>query len=181
MADARIEKFKSESAKVLSHLHAEFAKLQTGRASAALVDGVPVEAYGQLQPLKTVAGITILDARSIAIQPWDKSILGAVEKALAKADLGTSPVNDGIVIRINLPPMTEERRLQLKKVVHQLAEEAKISLRQQRQDIHDSVKASEKDEDIKFTLLEQLDKAVKEGNEKIEESMKKKEKEVMTV
>jgi len=104
-----------------------------------------------------------------------------VERALQLADLGTSPVNDGTVIRINLPPMTEERREQLKKIVHQFAEEARISVRQQRQTVHDKIKNDEKDEDVRFTLLEELDRAVKEGNEKIEESMKKKEEEVMTV
>ncbi|MBU0458230.1 ribosome recycling factor [Patescibacteria group bacterium] len=181
MADSRIENFKSETEKIIAHLHGEFAKLQTGRASAALIEGVSVEAYGQVQPLKALAGITIEDARSIVIQPWDRSVLQDVERALTKADLGATPVNDGIVLRLNLPPMTEERREQIKKVVHQLSEEARISVRQQRQDVNDAIKDQEKDEDVRYTLLEELDKAVKEANEKIEESMKKKEEEVMTV
>ena len=181
MPDPRIQNFNSEAAKAVAHLHSEFAKLQTGRASSALVEGISVEAYGQVQPLKAIAGITIEDARSIVVQPWDKSILRAVEQAIIKADLGVSPVNDGIVLRLNLPPMTEERRVHLTKIVHRLAEEAKISIRQQRQAVHDNIKANEKDEDVRFTLLGELDKAVKESNEKIDESMKKKEKEVMTV
>ena len=181
MPDVRIDAFNAEVEKVLHYLHGEFAKLQTGRASAALVDHIEIEAYGQKQQLKTIAGISIPEVRTIVIQPWDKSIMGDIEKALQQADLGTSPVNDGTVIRINLPPMTEERREQLKKIVHQLAEEARISVRQQRQTVHDKIKNDEKDEDVRFTLLEELDKAVKEGNEKIEESMKKKEQEVMTV
>jgi len=181
MADVRIESFKKEVEKVLHFLHAEFAKLQTGRASAALVEHIDVEAYGQIQQLRAVAGISVDGPRSIVVQPWDKSILAAVDKALTKADLGCSPVNDGISLRLNLPPMTEERRSQLTKVVHQLGEEARISVRQQRQHVNDDIKANEKDEDQKYTLLEQLDKAVKDANEKIEESMKKKEEEVMKV
>jgi len=181
MADSRIENFNLEVEKILSHLHSEFSKLQTGRANASLLENVEVEAYGQKQPLKSVAGITVEDARSLVVQPWDRSIMGNVEKALTKADLGTSPVNDGSVIRINLPQMTEERRAQMKKIVHQLAEEARISIRQQRQDVNDAIKDEEKDEDARYTLLEELEKAVKTANEKVEESMKKKEEEVMTV
>src|SRR3989344_3303588 len=140
MADQRITAFTQELQKVLQHLHGEFAKLQTGRASAALVESVPVDAYGQIQPLKAVAGISIQDAKTIVIQPWDKSIMQAVEIALNKADLGASAANDGIVIRIVLPKMTEERRKQLTKAVSKLGEEARISVRQQRQKIHEEIK-----------------------------------------
>lgn len=180
-ADPRIAAFTQEAEKVLHYLHAEFGKLQTGRATAALVESVSVEAYGQKQPLKAVAGISIQDARTIAVQPWDRSILQAVEVALQKADLGANPVNDGAMIRLSLPPMTEERRTQLKKLVGQLAEEARISIRQQRQEVQDKIKGEEADEDAKFTLLDQLQKQVEAANAKIEESMKKKEEEVMKV
>jgi len=180
MSDPRILKFNTEADKIISHLHSEFAKLQTGRASAALVEDAMVDAYGQMQPLKAVAGITIEDARSIVVQPWDRSVIGNIEKALTLLDLGTSPVNDGVVLRLNLPPMTEERREQMKKLVGKIAEEARISIRQQRQEVHDDVKG-ERDEDRKYTLIEELDKATKMANDKIEESMKKKEEEVMTV
>lgn len=179
--DTRIETFKIETEKVLQYLHSEFAKLQTGRANAALIENVKVEAYGQTQDLKAVAGITVQDAKTIVVQPWDKGTMQAIETALTKADLGSSPVNDGSVIRLNLPPMTEERRIQLTKVVHQLGEEARISIRQQRGAVHDDIKSTEKDEDLKFTLLDELEKAVKAANEKVEESVKAKEKEVMTV
>jgi len=181
MADARIASFQQEMSKVLAYLQSEFAKLQTGRANASLVEHVPVEAYSQLQPLKGVAGISVQDARTIVVQPWDKSVIKNVEIALQKADLGTSPVNDGVVIRIILPPMTQERRSSLTKVVHTLAEEARISVRQQRQKAHDDIKAVEKDEDQRYTLLEQVDKEVKSANEKIDDLKMKKEKEVMTV
>ncbi len=181
MADARIESFKKEVEKILTFLQSEYAKLQTGRANAALVESVSVEAYGQNQPLKGVAGISVQDARTIVVQPWDNSVISNIESALTKADLGVNPVNDGTVIRLNLPPMTEERRTQLKKVVHSLAEEARISVRQQRQSVHDDIKEEEKDEDVRYTLLEELEKAVKEANEKIETTMKQKDEEVMTV
>lgn len=181
MADQRITTFTQELQKVLQHLHGEFAKLQTGRASAALVESVPVDAYGQVQPLKAVAGISIQDAKTIVVQPWDKSIMQAVEIALNKADLGASAANDGIVIRIVLPKMTEERRQQLTKVVSKLGEEARISVRQQRQKIHEEIKTTEKDEDVRYTLLEASDKAAKDANDKIEEGVSKKEQEVMTI
>lgn len=177
--DTRIQKFASEVENVLAYLHKEYSQLQTGRASASLVEHVLVDAYGQKQELRAVAGVSIQDARTIIIQPWDKAILGAVESALGQLDVG-NPVNDGNVLRISLPPMTEERRKDLVKIVHQLAEEARISIRQQRQDVSDSIK-KETDEDVKFTLLEELDKSVKDANDKIEETKKQKEAEVMKV
>ncbi len=172
--DSRIETFNNEAEKVMTYLHGEFAKLQTGRANAALVENVSVEAYGQNQPLKAVAGVSVQDAKTIVVQPWDAGTLQAVETALTKADLGINPVNDGSVIRLNLPPMTQERREQLVKLVHQLAEEGRISVRQQRQSAHDDIKDNEKDEDVRYTLLEELEKAVKAANEKIDTSKKRK-------
>ena len=180
MADQDLDTFKSEANKVLDFLHSEYAKLQTGRASAALVEHVEVEAYGQKQPLQTIAGITVEDARSIVIQPWDKATLGDIDKALQKADLGTSPVNNGVVIRINLPPMTEDRRTELSKVVNQLAEEAKISVRNARHEAKENIE-KESDEDVRATQLETLQKEVDSINGKIEETAKNKEDEVMTV
>lgn len=181
MDDPRIATFKQEAQKVLEHLRGEFAKLQTGRASAAFVENVSVDAYGQRQPLKTLAGITVQDARSIVIQPWDRGILREVEIALQNANLGAMPASDGSVIRINLPPMTEERRKQLVKLVDKFAEEARISVRQNRQEVHDALKSQEKDEDARYTLLEILQKAVEETNAKIEEMKERKETEIMTV
>lgn len=181
MSDPRVIAFHQEVDKVLQYLQAEFGKLQTGRANASLVEHVPVEAYGQIQPLKAVAGISIQDAKTIVVQPWDKTIGKPIEMALSKADLGATPMFDGVVIRISLPSMTQERRLSLTKIVHQLAEEARISIRQQRQHAHDRIKTAEKDEDVRYTLLEEIDKSVKSGNDKVDELRAKKEKEVMTV
>jgi len=181
MPSPRVAAFSVETEKVLKFLQTEFSKLQTGRASAALVEHLEVEAYGHRQQLKTLAGITVQDARSIVIQPWDRSILANVEKALQTANLGTAPVNDGQVLRINLPPMTEERRKELTKVVQKLSEEAKITLRQHRQAVLDKIKTEEKDEDARFTQQDELQKLVDKANEQIEELRKKKEQEVMTV
>lgn len=178
--DPTIATFQAEAEKVLDYLHKEYAKLQTGRASAALVEHALVDAYGQKQELRSVAGVSIQDARTIVVQPWDTGILTQVEAALTELDVGCTPVNDGSVLRMTLPPMTEERRTSLVKIVHQLAEEARISVRQHRQDANDTIK-EEKDEDVRYTLQEQLDKSVKSANDKIEESMKQKEQEVMTV
>lgn len=181
MSHPRVTSFSTEAEKVLKFLLVEFSKLQTGRASASLVDHLEVEAYGHRQQLKTLAGVTVQDARTLVIQPWDRSILSNVEKALQTANLGTSPVNDGQVLRINLPPMTEERRKELTKLVQKLAEEAKISLRQHRQAVLDIIKNEEKDEDARFTQQDDLQKLVDKTNLQIEELRKKKEQEIMTI
>lgn len=178
--DPRISSFVADADKVLHFLHAEFGKLQTGRANAALVEHIDIDAYGQKMQMKAVASISVQDARTIVIQPWDKSVLGNVEKAIQQSNIGVNPVNDGVVIRLNLPPMTEERREQLKKIVHKLCEEARISVRQHRQKAHDEIKL-EKDDDVKETALENLQKEVDKVNEKIEEARAKKEEEVMKV
>ena len=179
--DPRMQLFEREAEGILQHLHGEYAKLQTGRAHAALVEHIKVASYGQKQELRTLAGISIADARTIVIQPWDRGILYEVETALRDLDLGASPVNDGTVIRINLPPMTEERRKHLVKVVHELAEESRIAVRQRRQDTLEDIKKNDKDEGARYTLLENLDEAVKSANGKIDESKKKKEEEIMKI
>jgi ribosome recycling factor len=172
--------FDQQTKKNLDHLHQEFSKLQTGRANASVIEHVIVDAYGQRMELKAVASISVQDARSVVIQPWDKSVLGAVEKALMQANIGCTPVNDGITIRLNFPTMTEERRTQIKKVVSQLAEQAKIKVRQDRQTANDQIKALD-EEDEKERLQKELQRLVDEANKKIEENAKKKEEEVMTV
>ena len=179
MTDPRIAAFRSEADKVLANLKFEFSKLQTGRANAALVEHIMIDAYGQKQDLRSLCGISV-DQRSIVISPWDRSILGAVEKAIGQADLGASPVNDGVAIRITLPSMTEERRKHLQKVVNQLAEESRVSIRKHRQVAHDAIKP-EKDEDVKETLNQELQKGVDEYNGRIAETAKNKEEEVMKI
>ncbi len=180
MSDARIVSFHHDADKVLSHLLGEFSKLQTGRANASLVEHVDVEAYGQRMQLKAVASISVQDAKTIVIQPWDKSVMQAVEKALQQSSIGVNPVNDGTVIRLNLPSMTEERRMQLVKIVQKLSEEARISLRQARQKTLDHIK-TDKDEDVRKGLENQLQKDVDAFNAKIDDARKHKEEEVMKV
>lgn len=180
MSDIRISTFTADVEKVLQYLQVEYSKLQTGRANASLVEHIDVDAYGQRQPMKAVAGMSISDAKTIVIQPWDRSILQAVEKAIQQADIGINPMNDGAVIRLSLPPMTEERRMQLVKLVQKLAEEARISIRQGRQKAHDAIK-EDPNETLRGSLQTELQKEVDKANAKVDELRIKKEEEVMTV
>ncbi len=180
MPDTRISSFTADVEKLLQYLQVEYSKLQTGRANASLVEHIDVEAYGQRQAMKAVAGISVSDGRTIVIQPWDRSIMQSIEKAIQIADIGINPVNDGTVIRLVLPPMTEERRAQLVKIVQKLAEEARISVRQSRQKAHDAIKA-DPNETLRNSLQNELQKEVDKANEKVDELRKKKEEEVMTI
>jgi len=178
--DPRIATFTAEAEKVIQFLQGEFSRLQTGRANASLVEHLEIDAYGQRMPLKSVAGISVQDARTIAIQPWDNAVLQAIEKAIQQSNLGINPMNDGVLIRLSLPPMTEERREQMKKMVHKLAEESRISLRQARQKVHDQLK-EEANETLKGSLTAHLQKEVDAMNLKIDELRKRKEEEVMKI
>lgn len=167
--------------KSLEHLISEFAALQIGRASSALVEGINVEAYGSHQPIRNMAQITLPDARSIAITPWDKSIMGNIEKAITNANIGLTPINDGNCVRLNIPPLTEERRKETVKIVHRMAEEAKISIRNARHEALESIKKEELSEDEQKRAEKELQEKVDEYNKKVEEHAKKKEHEIMTV
>lgn len=180
MSDPRIATFEAESQKVITFMQTEFAGLQTGRASAALVENIDVDAYDQRMNMKAVAGISVQDAKTIVIQPWDRTVLSAIEKAIQQSSLGLNPMNDGVVIRLTLPAMTEERREQLKKLVHKMAEEARISVRQARQKAQDSIK-QEVNETLKGSLTNELQKAVDKANARIDELRAHKEEEVMKV
>ncbi len=180
MAHPAIAAFQDHVLKTLEHLQQEFSKLQTGRANAAVLEHVSIDAYGQRMELKAVASISVQDARSIVIQPWDKSVLGAIEKALQISDLGVSPVNDGVVIRLNFPAMTEERRKHIVKVVGTLSEEAKIRVRKDRQTANDIIKDMA-DEDEKERAQKELQKLVDDANAKVVALAAAKDKEVMTV
>ncbi|MFH1284453.1 MAG: ribosome recycling factor [Candidatus Peregrinibacteria bacterium] len=175
----------NEFNKVTEHLKSEYGRLQIGRASAALVENIPVEVYGASQPLKAVASISIPEFRTIQIQPWDKSLLGSIEKAIVGVGTGLNPVSDGINVRINIPPLTEERRRELTKHVKELAEQARISVRTARQDAHNHFKKLKADnqmtEDDFFTADKDLQAKVDGINKKIDEIAEAKEKDVMTV
>ncbi|HMN19689.1 MAG TPA: ribosome recycling factor [Candidatus Moranbacteria bacterium] len=171
--------------KAIEHFKAEAGKLRTGRATPSLVEGLSVDYYGTKTPLIQMASISAPEPRQIVIQPWDRSALGAIESAIRESDLGLSGTNDGIVVRINIPMLTEERRKELVKVLGQKAEEARIAVRGVREDILKDVQALEKSgvisEDDKFKAKDRIQEIVDEYNKKIEELRAKKEQEIMTV
>src|SRR5919106_5099693 len=126
-------------------LSREFASIRTGRASAGLLETVRVDYYGTLTPVTQMATVSVPDARTLVIQPWEAAQLGVVEKAIMKSELGLTPVNDGKVIRLTMPPLTEERRKQLAKTVHKQAEEARVAIRNIRREANDKLKALARD------------------------------------
>jgi len=163
----------------------ELTKVRTGRASLSLVDGLKVEAYGSAMPLNQVATLTIPESRMIAIQPWDPQMLAAIEKAIFKSDLGFNPVNDGKIIRINIPQLTEERRKELVKQVKKISEEYRVAIRNCRREAIDALKKQKNNKEISEDDLFKLqDEAQKETDifiKKIDDTMAEKEKEVMEV
>jgi ribosome recycling factor len=180
-----IESKKPEYEKALEHFKEELNQLRTGRASAALVESLQVDYYGAKSPLKQVASISIPEPRTIVISPWDKGSLVNIEAAIRESQLNLNPMNDGQVIRINIPALTEERREDMVKVLNQKTEDAKISVRRIREEIWDEIQELEKSgkigEDDKFIGKDKLQEEVDEYNAKIEEIRKKKEGEIMTV
>lgn len=171
--------------KAINHLKAEFGSLQTGRASTALVDELEVESYGSKIPLKQVANIACPDAKTIKIEPWDKNLVKAVEKAIQEANLGINPQNMGEFIFLPIPPMTEDRRKGMVKMVHELAEKAKISIRTVRQDSMKIAKKQEEDKEISEDQLKDLEKdlqdVVDKANKEVDTISKNKEQEVLTI
>jgi ribosome recycling factor len=172
--------------KAVDHFAEELKSLRTGRANAAMLDGVLVEYYGAMQPLKAVASISTPDARSIAVTPWDKSMLGPVEKAIREnQQLGLNPSNDGNVIRIAVPPMTEERRREVVKSLGGKVEDCRIALRNIRHEVLNEIKRLEKakeatPDDVKFAEAE-LNKKIDQFQKRIEELEAAKSKEIMEV
>jgi len=163
----------------------ELSKIRTGRASLALLDGIMVESYGSNMPLNQVATLTIPENRLIAVQPWDPQVIGAIEKSILKANLGLNPVNDGKVIRISVPQLTEERRKDLVKQVKKISEEFRVEIRNHRREAIDHYKAQKKDKDISeddlFTAQDMAQKETDKFIKQIDEIMAEKEKEVMEV
>ena len=134
--------------KAVEHYHHEVATIRTGRASANILDGVKVDYYGSPTPLNNIAHVTVPEGQLIVIQPFDPSSLESIEKAITSSDVGLTPNNDGNVIRLNIPSLTEERRKELVKVVHKIIEEGRIAIRNIRRDANDHLKKSEKDHDL---------------------------------
>ena len=163
----------------------ELSKVRTGRASLAILDGISVDAYGSGMPLNQVATLTIPESRMIAIQPWDPQMIGPIEKAIMKSGVGLTPVNDGKIVRLNIPQLTEERRKDLVKQVKKIAEEFRVALRNVRREAIDTLKQQKKDKEISEDDLFKLqDDAQAETDifvKKIDEITASKEKEVMEV
>lgn len=180
-----IEEKKLNFEEALVHFKGETDKFRTGRATPALVDYLSVDYYGNRTPLKQVASINVPEPRSLMIQPWDRSALSAIESAIREANLGFNPVNDGVVVRVNIPALTEERRKDLVKSLNHKAEEARIAIRNIREevlrDIQNLEKAGEISEDDKFRGKDILQEVVETYNKRVEEMRKKKEEEILTV
>jgi ribosome recycling factor len=165
--------------------HNELNKIRTGRATPALLDTVKVEYYDQKVPLNQVASVSAPEPRMIVVQPWEKNMLGPIEKEILKADLGLNPSNDGSIIRVPIPQLSEERRRDLVKLVHKFAEEARIAVRNVRRDINDQLKKMEKNhnisEDELSVALENIQNLTDDHTKSIDDIMKGKEQEVMEV
>ncbi len=163
----------------------ELSKVRTGRASLAILDGIMVDAYGSSMPLNQVGTLTIPESRLIAIQPWDPQMLAAIEKALLKASIGLTPVNDGKIIRLNIPQLTEERRKELVKQVKKIAEDFRVAVRNSRRDAIDTLKKQKKDKEISeddlFKLQDEAQSETDDHIKQIDEITASKEKEVMEV
>ena len=163
----------------------EFAGVRTGRANAALLDSVRVEAYGNMTPINQLASVSVPDPRTIVIQPWDASQIKEIEKGLVKSDIGITPSNDGKVIRLTMPTLTEERRKQLAKAVGKLAEDARVSVRNVRREANDKLKALAKEkkisEDEERRGHDQIQKATDRFISRIDELAKKKEQEILSI
>lgn len=169
--------------KAVETLESDYKRLRTGRASISLVDGIKVDYYGSPTQLSQLATLTVPDPRTIMIQPWDTSVVGEIEKAILKSELGLTPMNDGKAIRISIPPLTAERRRDLVKVVKKKAEESKVAVRNIRRDINEKIKDLKKDkkvsEDEQFRAQDEIQKITDDYVKKIDGVYATKEKEIL--
>ncbi|MCI5167466.1 MAG: ribosome recycling factor [Candidatus Electrothrix sp. GM3_4] len=185
MANAVVELAKESMAERVDAMKRELIRIRTGRASRNLLDGIRVKAYGSTLPVDQVGTITIPESRMIVIQPWDPQMLAVLEKAIMTSDIGLTPANDGKVIRLNIPQLTEERRKELVKQVKKIAEEYKVGVRNDRRDANDTFKTQKNDKEISedemFEYQEDVQKVTDEFITRIDEIAAGKEKEVMEV
>lgn len=185
MIDQIINSHKEDFTKAMDHFKFELGSVRTGRANPALLATVQVESYGSKMPLEHVASVTVSDAKTLTISPWDKSQIPLIEKGIQAANLGFNPSNDGVVIRITLPALSEERRKEMVKLVGQLAEKGKIGIRNAREDVMKEMKKAEADGKVSKDDLadgqKELQKLVDGYNDEIKQHAEAKEKEVMTV
>lgn len=189
MADLYIEDVIDESIlkmdDTLDAFKRELSRMRTGRASASLVEHIKADYYGTPTPLSQMANVSVPESRTIVIQPWDTKAMGDIEKAIMQSDLGITPTNDGKLIRIVLPVLTEERRKELVKYVNKLAEDYRVSIRNSRKDINNKIKASEKDkeiteDDVKM-FLNQIQKVTDQHISRVQEILEEKEKEILEI
>ena len=180
-----LDESKEKMEKTISATRSELAKIRTGRANLSLLDTVRVDYYGSMVPLKQVANMGIPEPRLITVQPWDKSQIGAIEKAIMQADIGITPNSDGHIIRLPIPPLTEERRKELVKLVHQLGEEGKVAIRNIRRDALERFKKAQKSgeisEDEEYNGGIDIQNLTDEHIKKIDEIVSSKEEEIMEI
>lgn len=169
----------------IANTEQEFSRVRTGRASINLLDGIKVSYYGSVVPINQVANLAVPESRLITIQPWDTKTIGDIEKAILKSDLGLTPTNDGKIIRIPIPALTEERRKELVKVIKKMAEKAKVSLRNIRRDTNEKLKAMKKGKEISedeyYTFLDEVQKVTDEFIGRVDTIFAKKEQELMEI
>jgi ribosome recycling factor len=170
-------------AKSIEHLHHELTRIRTGRATPALLDVVKVDYYGSVMPVNQVSTITAPEPRLLVVQPWEKRMIGEIEKAILQSDLGLNPSNDGNVVRVPIPELSEERRRDLLKLVKKFCEDARIAIRNVRRDANDHLKKLEKDHDISedesHRMQERVQEVTDEQVKKVDEMFEHKEKEIL--
>jgi ribosome recycling factor len=185
MAEDVVDDLRQRILKTLDDLRRELAKVRTGRANPALLESVRVDYYGQMSPLQNVANVTVADPRLIVIKPWEKSMIPVIEKAINAAGLGINAMSDAEIVRLPIPPLTEERRKEFVKLVKHKGEEHKIAIRNERRDAKELIEVAQKDGDISEDdakkFLEKMQKETDDGVKKVDEIVAAKEKEVMQV
>jgi ribosome recycling factor len=183
MKEEILAELRQKMAKTVEAIGRDFKKIRTGRASTALLDGIKVDCYDTQMPLEQVASLSAPEPRLLTIQPWDQSIIGEIEKSILKSELGLTPMNDGKLIRISIPPLTEERRKELAKLAKKMAEESKVTIRNHRRDANEMFKQLKNDkemsEDDSFKAQDEVQEITDEFIEKIDTVTKEKEKEIL--
>ncbi|HOJ18312.1 MAG: ribosome recycling factor [Ignavibacteriales bacterium] len=183
--DTIIKDAKTRMEKSIDNLRGELSKVRTGKATTAILDGIKVDYYGTSTPLKQLGNVTVLDVHTLAITPWDKTVISSVEKAIMVADLGLNPISDGTNIKVPIPPLTEERRKDFVKLTRKFGEDTKVAIRNIRRDANEHLKKAEKDKKMTEDELKKaediIQKATNEHIGIVDDILKHKEKEIMEV
>ncbi len=185
MVDTFLKETETKMEKAVESTKDKFASIRAGRANVSMLDGISVDAYGAPSPLSQIGTLSAPEARLLTIDPWDKSLIPAIEKAIQQANLGLNPSNDGRIIRLSVPELTEERRKEYVKIVRKEAEEGKVAIRNIRKDVNNKLRKSEKDSEITEDELKSGEESVQKLTDKftklVDEALDKKEKELTTV